>query len=142
MDHQRVNRYHPPIVCDKCKNTYASKQSLSNHKRKCNGPKVHFCDNCKETFTSSQGLSNHKRWKCSLHPIVSAAGVDLQQQKVESINKRQKKANIDGNDSISLILKRIINPWIATPTKEQRNEDKENKVTTIIKNLSGTRKPV
>ena len=79
----------PPIVCDKCKNTYAIKKSLSNHKRICNGPKV--CDNCNETFTSSQGLSNHKRWKCSQHPIVSAAGVDLPQQKVESINKRQQK---------------------------------------------------
>ena len=82
----------PPIVCDKCKNTYASKQSLSNHKRICNGPKV--CDNCNETFTSSQGLSNHKRWK--RQPIVSAAGIG-------------KKA-IDGNDSVSSIVERITNP--------------------------------
>ena len=97
----------PPIVCDKCKNTYASKQSLSNHKRICNGPKV--CDNCNETFTSSQGLSNHKRWKCQL--IVSAAGIE-------------KKA-IDGNDSISSILEIIINPLMTTTTKneEQRKED-------------------
>ena len=94
----------PPIVCDKCKNTYASKQSLSNHKRICNGPKV--CDNCNETFTSSQGLSNHKRWKCQ--PIVSAAGIG-------------KKA-IDGNDSVSSIVERIINPLIATPIKEQRKQ--------------------
>ena len=137
MDHQQVNnRYQktstlmkhsltaPPIVCDKCKNTYASKQSLSNHKRICNGPKV--CDNCNETFTSSQGLSNHKRWKCQ--PIVSAAGIG-------------KKA-IDGTDSVSSIVERVISPLIATTMKneEQRKEDEENEVTTIINNLSGTKK--
>lgn len=136
MDRQQVNRCQktstlmkrsptaPPIVCEKCKNIYASKQSLSNHKRICNVPKV--CDNCEETFTSSQALSNHKRWKCK--PIVSAAGIG--------------KKVIDGNDSVSSILERIINPLIATPMKEQRDENAENEVTTIINNLSETKKTV
>ena len=82
------------------------------------------CDNCEETFKSSQALSNHKRWKCK--PTVSAAGIG--------------KKVIDGNDQVSSIAERIINPLIATPMKEQRDKNAENEVTTIINNLSETKK--
>ena len=118
--------YRPRYVCVKCKKPYASMQSLSNHKRKCNGPaKNNICDGCEKVFPTPQALTQHKRWKSNLsnqkQSTVSAAGVMMQQAA--------------GSDAtINSILDSIVS------TKEKVNpnpplDDEENTIIAIIQKL-------
>lgn len=118
--------YRPRYVCVKCKKPYASMQSLSNHKRKCNGPaKNNICDGCEKVFPTPQALTLHKRWKSNLsnqkQSTVSAAGIMMQQA-----------AGPDA--TINSILDSIIS------TKEKVNpssplDDEENTIIAIIQKL-------
>ena len=118
--------YRPRYVCVKCKKPYASMQSLSNHKRKCNGPaKNNICDGCEKVFPTPQALTQHKRWKSNLsnqkQSTVSAAGIMMQQAA--------------GSDAtINSILDSIVS------TKEKVNpssplDDEENTIIAIIQKL-------
>ena len=119
----RPTRCHPSsyVVCDKCKNTYASKQSLSNHKRKCNGLGIHFCDKCKRFFSSSQALTSHKRWKCKQPAafVQAASGIKLQ--------RRQK-------DKVSTVI-------TTNPNNSNNDTPTKPKKTDTVNDIEATNKP-
>ena len=126
--------HRPYHVCDKCKISYASSQSLSNHKRRCTGPESNFCDKYKRAFSTHQALTGHKRWKCNLidqkRPAVAAAGIKLQQPKGKvpaTVNPKPNKKT-DKADSVNSILDSIIKPQLST-------KDKDNDVDSILDNI-------
>ena len=126
--------YRPRYVCVKCKNPYASKQSLTNHKRRCNGPaNGNICDKCEMVFSTPQALTQHKRWKCNLtdpkQAAVSASGIMQQEAGSDtSINSIL--------DSIVSTKEKVNPPLVNSPLdKPQAQENEENTVIAIIQKL-------
>ena len=148
-------------VCVKCKNLYASKQSLTNHKRRCNGSNI--CDKCEKTFSTCQGLANHKRWNRYNSPAtaaaVSASGIKKHNSSINSIidgiiestaeeaaatagSKPETKKHVKRpppSPSVNSILDTIIKPQLATTTsaaeQQKEAEEEENRIITIIQKL-------
>ena len=115
--------HRPYHVCIKCKKPYASSQSLSNHKRRCNGPESNLCHICKRAFSTHRALANHKRWKCNLNDqkkrpaTVAAAGI------------RQKGKDAD---SIKSILDSIIKPQLSA-SDDDSSSTRTNSISKDVK---------
>ena len=126
--------YRPRYVCVKCKNPYASMQSLTNHKRKCNGPANNICDGCERVFSTPQALTQHKRRKCNLsdqkQSTVSAAGIMMKQAAAGS------DASINSILDSIVSTKEKVNPSSPLDERqEQQRDDEENTVIAIIQKL-------
>jgi len=103
-----------PQICDQCKKSYWSKQSLETHKKHQHGDKAHICDTCNKKYATNQDLAIHRArnhtfentpynllpWVCNQCP--------LRYTTKNSLNLHKKRQHLDKIYECSICFRKYV----------------------------------